>query len=376
MPLSVACHGLGGQCVILHVMPMGRLPEDKEMLKPLKWDSSDGCLRVLDQRRLPATESWEECRTAAEVVEAIRDMQVRGAPAIGIAGAWGAVLSVRAHFSKSGRWREAVAEELGRLAQARPTAVNLQQAVDRMSRIIASEEATPERLEAEAAAIEAEDIAANQRIGELGAALLPQGSRILTHCNTGALATGGHGTAAGIIRTAFAQGRLASVIATETRPWLQGMRLTTWELAQEGIPVSLIVDSAAAALMAAGEVDAVIVGADRITRNGDVANKIGTYALALAAAAHDLPFIVAAPATTVDPKLGSGDEIPIEEREGQELWRAAGLDQAPQGVRTRNPAFDITPARLITAVVTEYGVSRVAAGETPYITPPEPAERA
>lgn len=346
------------------------------MLKPLEWDASAGCLRVLDQRELPAREAWCECRSAADVAKAIREMRVRGAPAIGIAGAWGVVLAAHAHFTGSSSWRTAVAEELDQLAHARPTAVNLQQALERMGRVIASERATLEDLEAEAGAIETEDIAANRRIGELGAALLPQGSRVLTHCNTGALATGGHGTAAGIIRTAFEQGRLKEVLATETRPWLQGMRLTTWELAHDGIPVSLIVDSAAAACMAAGEVDAVIVGADRITRRGDVANKIGTYALALAASAHGLPFIVAAPATTVDPRLAEGSEIPIEERDGSELWRAAGLEQAPPGVVTRNPAFDVTPARLITAVVTEHGVARVAAGETPFITPPESAEQA
>jgi len=322
------------------------------MLQPLEWDPSEFCLSVLDQRCLPAETRWLNCYKAEEVAQAIAEMAVRGAPAIGIAGAWGAVLALR---------HEADAEaSLARLAAARPTAVNLRWAIDRMRAIQAQFNPGPERLEAvirEAEQIQAQDLAANQAIGAHGARLLPKGSRVLTHCNTGALATGGHGTALGIIRTAWSQGLLAQVYATETRPWLQGSRLTAWELSQEGIPGTLIVDSAAAALMGSGAVDAVVIGADRITRRGDVANKIGSYMLAVLARAHDIPFIVAAPQSTVDRERLDGKSIPIEDRPSNELWRAAGLTSPLPGIKTHNPAFDITPAHLISAIVTEKGVA-------------------
>lgn len=332
------------------------------MNRALEWQSDAGRLRLLDQRLLPGRTVWLDCHDAPETAAAIRDMVVRGAPAIGITAAWGAVLSARRHFADGGDWRSRVEADLEHLAAARPTAVNLARALDRMRAALDRADAGPETVEAEAARIEAEDIAANRRIGALGAELLPQRARVLTHCNTGFLATGGHGTAAGILRSAFEAGKLHAVFATETRPWLQGLRLTTWELARDGIPVTVIVDSAAAALMRAGEVDAVVVGADRITTRGDVANKIGTYALALAARAHDIPFIVAAPSTTLDPDLAEGDRIPIEDRDPHEIWRVLGRDQAPEGVETHNPAFDITPAELVTAIVTEAGVSRPGEG--------------
>jgi len=335
------------------------------MLKPLEWQSSPACLRVLDQRLLPARSEWLDCDSAHAVAAAIRDMAVRGAPAIGIAGAWGAVLAARSLVSER-QWAERFRADLTMLAEARPTAVNLSWALDRM-RVLLDACSDPQSLaaacEQEAARIESDDLAANQRIGETGARLLPKGSRVLTHCNTGALATGGHGTALGIIRSAWAQGLLAGVYATETRPWLQGSRLTAWELSQEGIPATLVVDGAAASLMAAGEIDAVVIGADRITRRGDVANKIGSYMLAVCARAHEIPFIVAAPASSVDLALEKGRDIPIEDRPADEIWRAAGLDTPLPAIRTHNPAFDITPAELVTAIVTEKGVCSPMEGQ-------------
>jgi methylthioribose-1-phosphate isomerase len=269
-------------------------------------------------------------------------------------------MAVRGHAA-AGDWRSRVAAEIAGLAEARPTAVNLGWALARMEALL-ERHAPQEDFEAEAAAVQTDDLVANQRLSELGAALLPEGATVLTHCNTGALATGGHGTALGVIRTAWARGRIRAVVATETRPWLQGARLTAWELSREGIPATLIVDSAAAAMMSQGAIQAVVVGADRITTAGDVANKIGTYALALAAHAHGLPFIVAAPHSTVDARIRSGDAVPIETRDAGEIWRAAGLEQPLAGIDTWNPVFDITPARLVTAVVTERGVAWPAEG--------------
>jgi methylthioribose-1-phosphate isomerase len=335
---------------------------EKMMRSPVSWQVEAGHLELLDQRRLPATEDWIVCRDSAAVADAIRDMVVRGAPAIGIAAAWGAVLAIREAASAS-EWRDDCERRLDLLAAARPTAVNLNWAVTRMREKVAaveSPEAAVSACEKLAAEIESDDLAANRRIGELGSRLLPAGTRVLTHCNTGALATGGHGTALGIIRTAWQQGGLTVVIATETRPWLQGARLTSWELAHDGIPVTVIVDSAAAWMMRTGEVDAVVIGADRITRRGDVANKIGSYSLALAAQAHGIPFIVAAPSSTVDSNLEDGNDNEIEDRDPAEIWRATGLDGAPEGVKTRNPAFDVTPAELVAAIVTERGVASPA----------------
>lgn len=329
------------------------------MHSPVSWQPDPGQLRLLDQRRLPAEEHWLDCRDCDAVAEAIGEMVVRGAPAIGIAAAWGAVLAIREAAGRDD-WRGVFQNRLEQLRAARPTAVNLAWAVDRMRETVEGSETAEAALaacESLATRIESDDLAANRRIGELGSRLLPAGTRVLTHCNTGALATGGHGTALGVIRSTWENGDLREVFATETRPWLQGARLTTWELAQDGIPVTLIVDSAAGALMAADEVDAVVIGADRITARGDVANKIGSYSLAVLARAHEIPFIVAAPTSTVDKSLQNGKDIFIENRPAIEIWRAAGMDAALPGVSTRNPAFDITPAELVSAIVTEKGIA-------------------
>lgn len=277
-------------------------------------------------------------------------MVVRGAPAIGVAAAYGAVLACREAAGE----RDRLEQRLEALRAARPTAVNLAWAIDRMrpSCLVG-----PQAAEAEARAIHAEDLDANRRMAEAGAALLPPGARVLTHCNTGALATSGHGTALGVIRTAFRQGRLGAVYAGETRPWLQGARLTAWELQREGIPFRLLVDSAAAALMAGPGIDWVIVGADRIAGNGDVANKVGTSALAVLARHFGARFMVVAPTSTVDPALASGAEMTIEHRDEAEILHLAGQRLAPSGVRAWNPVFDITPAGLIDVIVTEHGVA-------------------
>jgi len=297
-------------------------------------------LELLDQRRLPEETVYVTCRTAAETADAIRDMVVRGAPAIGCAAAFGIALDAKRGANLSD------AEQ--KLAASRPTAVNLFWALDRMRGT-----ADPE---AEALAIYSEDIAACRTMGENGAALIPDGARIMTHCNAGALATAGHGTALGVIRSARDQGKKISVIANETRPYLQGARLTAWEMVQEKIPVTLISDNMAGHLMSRGEVDLVIVGADRIAANGDAANKIGTYTLAVLAQRHGLPFYVAAPLSTFDPAIPDGSHIPIEERPADEVTGYRNLRWAPHGVQVRNPAFDVTPADLISAIITEQGV--------------------
>lgn len=315
------------------------------VVEPLVW--VDVALKVLDQRRLPAEVEHLHCTRATEVADAIRQMAVRGAPAIGIAAAFGMALAARAGEDLTAA--EAV------LAESRPTAVNLHWALARMRRRIDAG-ADAAALLNEAQAILAEDLAQNRRIGELGAALLPADAVVITHCNTGALATGGHGTALGIIRSAHASGRLREVYAGETRPWWQGARLTSWELQQEGIPVQLMVDSAAAHLMRSRKISAVIVGADRIAANGDTANKIGTYALAVAARAHGVPFYVAAPTGSFDPDCADGTQIPIEERPGSEICQWRGAQLAPAGVAAWNPVFDVTPAELITAIISERAV--------------------
>lgn len=312
-------------------------------VQPIVWNGQQ--LRLLDQRELPLRETWVDCESAEQVAQAIHGMAVRGAPAIGIAAAYGLVLDARA-----GRDYDA-AEQV--LAQSRPTAVNLHWALRRM-RALGTRDA--QRLLAEAQAIHREDLAQNLRMGELGAALLPQNARVLTHCNTGALATGGHGTALGVIRTAWSQRKLAQVYNAETRPWLQGARLTAWELMREGIPTKLIADSAAAHLMERETIDWVIVGADRIAANGDTANKIGTYALAIAARHHGAKFMVVAPSGTFDLHCPDGRQIPIEERSARELVEVQGRAMAPEGVGTWNPVFDVTPAALIDAIVCERGV--------------------
>ncbi len=314
-------------------------------LSPLRWD--DGALLLLDQRALPTKESWLSLSRYEDVCVAIRELAVRGAPAIGCAAAYGVALGFR-QVGHAG-----LARVHAELAATRPTAVNLFWALQRMRGIEPSFEA----LLAEARAIQAEDLRACRTLGALGAQLIPDGG-ILTHCNAGALATGGYGTALGVIRAAVAKGRSIHVFADETRPVLQGARLTAWELSRSGIGVTVITDGMAAHLMARGEIHAVVVGADRIARNGDTANKIGTYSVALAAAAHGLPFIVAAPWSTVDLACPSGASIPIEERAADEVTHHGGRRLVPDGVRVRNPAFDVTPARYITAIVTELGIAR------------------
>ena len=304
-------------------------------------------LRLLDQRRLPADEVWIECRSAEQVTQAIRNLTVRGAPAIGIAAAWGVALAAQGGAPLD--------IALAMLRAARPTAVNLMWALDRMKRRIAGG-ADAVALAGEAQAIQDEDLAANRRMGELGAALLASGSGVLTHCNTGSLATAGFGTALGVIRAGVAAGRIDRVYADETRPWLQGARLTMWELMRDGIQAQLIADSAAAHLMKSGAVQWVIVGADRIAANGDTANKIGTYQLSVTAKYHGVKFMVVAPASTVDMATGSGEEIDIELRDPAELLGMAGVRTVVAGAQAWNPVFDVAPAELIDVIVTERGV--------------------
>jgi methylthioribose-1-phosphate isomerase len=309
-------------------------------IEPIRWKGDR--LELLDQRMLPDKTTYITCRSAAQVADAIREMVVRGAPAIGCAAAFGFALDKKKNLDEKKAFET--------LAASRPTAVNLFWALERMKRA--------KDAEAEAIAILEEDLAANHAIGRHGAALIPAGARVLTYCNTGSLATSGHGTALGVLRSAFEKNKELSVIACETRPYLQGARLTAWECMQEGIPCTLITDNMAGHLMNRKEIDLVIVGADRIAANGDTANKIGTYTLAVLAKRHGLPFYVAAPLSTFDPKLADGSAIPIEERPSQEVTGYRGVRWAPEGVAVRNPAFDITPAELISGIVCEKGVVR------------------
>jgi methylthioribose-1-phosphate isomerase len=301
-------------------------------VEPIRWKGDR--LELLDQRLLPEKTKYVVCRTAEEVAQAIRDMVVRGAPAIGCAAAFGVVLS------------RGSPEAYQALGKSRPTAVNLFWALARMKKA--------KDLEAEAIAIYEEDLAANHAIGRIGAELIRERARVMTHCNTGALATAGYGTALGVIRSSKHKG--ISVIANETRPYLQGARLTAWELVQEGIPCTLITDSMAGHLMSKGEVDVVVVGADRIAANGDVVNKIGTYALAVLAKRHGIPFYVAAPLSSFDPDIPDGTHVTIEERPAGEVTGYRGARWAPEGIAVRNPAFDVTPAELVTAIICEKGV--------------------
>jgi methylthioribose-1-phosphate isomerase len=319
--------------------------ETHDSIRAVQWQGDH--LRLLDQRRLPGEEVWIDCRDATEVTQAIRDLAVRGAPAIGIAAAWGVAMAAQQNAPMD--------IVLTMLRAARPTAVNLMWALDRMKRRIAAG-AGAQALVREAQAIQDEDLAANRRMGELGASLINPGSGVLTHCNTGSLATAGYGTALGVIRAGVAAGRIANVYAGETRPWQQGARLTMWELVRDGIPAQLIADSAAAHLMKSGAVQWVIVGADRIAANGDTANKIGTYQLAIAAKYHGVRFMVVAPSSTVDMATDNGEEIEIELRDPAELLSMAGQRTVVQGAHAWNPVFDVAPAELIDAIVTERGV--------------------
>ncbi|HHO69193.1 MAG TPA: S-methyl-5-thioribose-1-phosphate isomerase [Gammaproteobacteria bacterium] len=330
--------------------------QDNDSIRAMAWE--DGALRLLDQRQLPHQEVWLTLDDCAAVADAIRDMVVRGAPAIGITAAYAAVLSARRRYAESPQdWRAAFDADLDHLAAARPTAVNLAWAVQHMRRLAADQRGDPQAALLQAAiGLHEQDIAANRRMGELGAALIGPGSAVLTHCNTGSLATGGYGTALGVIRSAWAQRRLSAVYADETRPWLQGARLTAWELVRDGIPVDLLVDGAAAHLMKEGRVQWVVVGSDRIAANGDVANKIGTYAAAVAARYHGVRFMVVAPSSTVDMATASGAGIPIEQRPADEVLTLAGQPVAAPGAGAWNPAFDVTPAELVDVIVTERGV--------------------
>ena len=327
-----------------------------ERVRAVVW--REDALDLLDQRLLPGEIRYQRLATALETAQAIRDMVVRGAPAIGITAAYGVVLAAKVRYRQApAHWQELVQEDIKQLAASRPTAVNLFWALRRMELLISQVTGQPEaKLLAEARAIHQDDIAANRRMGELGAALLGERSAVLTHCNAGALATGGYGTALGVVRSGYAAGLIERVYADETRPWLQGARLTAWELIQDGIPVTLLADGAAAALLRQGKVSWVIVGADRIAANGDVANKIGTYHLAIAAHYHGVPFMVVAPASTVDMSLSDGTAIPIEQRAADELLTLGGKTVAAVGAEVWNPSFDVTPAALIDALVTERGV--------------------
>jgi methylthioribose-1-phosphate isomerase len=328
----------------------------------IRWD--DGAVVLLDQTKLPESEEYLRCETPEEVAAAIRRLSVRGAPAIGVAAAYGSALAAhRCAENDPVAFRRAVGAKLELLRAARPTAVNLPWAVDRMLRVlarVAGQSAAAQRaaLLDEARAIDREDVEACKALGRHGAELIRDGSTVLTHCNAGALATAGEGTALAVVYAAAAAGKRVAVLSGETRPLLQGARLTAWECQRKGIPVTLLCDNAAGWILSQGKVDCIVVGADRIAANGDVANKIGTYPLAVLAREHDVPFYVAAPTSTIDRSLASGEGIPIEERAPEEVTEPRGLRIAPHGVGALNPAFDVTPARLVGAIVTEQGVAR------------------
>ena len=341
--------------------PSGRPGTSAALLRPLFREGR--ILRLLDQRLLPAEEVWLSLEEPEGIARAIRDMAVRGAPAIGVAAAYGAAFSLRSRRPAAATSRERFEAARALLAASRPTAVNLVAALARLGARFEEASARPpveieQALVAEADAIAEEDIASCLRIGEHGASLLSGGTTVLTHCNAGALATAGYGTALGVIRAAVAQGKAIRVFADETRPYLQGARLTAWELARDGIPVEILTDSMAGHFLSRGEIAAVVVGADRIAANGDTANKIGTYSLAVLSKENGVPFYVAAPATTLDLACPDGSGIPIEERTSEEVLSIGGRTIAPEGVVARHVAFDVTPARYITAIVTDEGICR------------------
>ncbi len=336
--------------------------------KTIEW--TDDGVRMIDQTLLPAQEVYRTYTDYQGVAEAIRSMVIRGAPAIGVAAAMGVAIGIQKSRATSVSALRAEFEDVARTISAtRPTAVNLFWAIERMRRVFdtalagtASEEqaiaSAKAKLVEEAQRMLAEDIAVNEAMGRAGAALLPDSGVVLTHCNAGALATGGYGTALGVIRAAIEAGKKIEVFADETRPFLQGARLTAWELSRDGIPVTIITDSMAGHFMKDGRIRAAIVGADRIAANGDVANKIGTYTVAVLARENGIPFYVAAPLSTVDLKLASGDQIPIEQRSAREVTHVAGVAIAPEAVEAQHPAFDVTPHRYVTAIITERGVAR------------------
>ncbi len=329
-------------------------------MKPIEWLGNK--LKIIDQTQLPGKIVFVELRNYTEVVAAIKQMEVRGAPAIGVAAAYGIALGAQnTKAENKAKFLSQLDKILQAFAAARPTAVNIFRAIDRMKRVVETTNDIPKIKQAlidEAKAIHAEEEAATERLSQLGAELIEDGFTILTHCNTGSLATAGYGTALGVIKAAAKQGKKIEVIATETRPLLQGARLTAWELMQESIPVTLITDSMAGYFMSRLKVNCVIVGADRIAANGDTANKIGTYTLAVLAKENGIPFYVAAPTSTIDLTLKSGEGIPIEERNPEEVTHIGGISLAPKGVKASNPAFDVTPHRYITAIITEKGIVR------------------
>jgi methylthioribose-1-phosphate isomerase len=328
-------------------------------IQAVTWSDDGDGVRILDQRLLPEREEYRDLRTVDEVCDAINTLAVRGAPAIGIAAAMGLAMSARR--GTAARSFDGLERAFARLAATRPTAVNLSRALNRMQRVAFAHRSDPDLARAlhdEATKILEEDRAMCRRIGELGATLIADGARVLTHCNTGALATGGIGTALAAVYVAAESGKRVEVYADETRPLLQGSRLTAWELQRAGIPVTVLADGAAASLLRDGDVDLCIVGADRIATNGDVANKVGTYPLAISACRHSVPFYVAAPSSTFDPTTSRGDDILIEQRSADELRRVLGAQTAPANVAVYNPAFDVTPAELISAIVSDRAVHR------------------
>jgi methylthioribose-1-phosphate isomerase len=338
------------------------------MIKTLEW--TDSGVRFIDQTRLPMEEVYVTCRTYQEVATAIRDMVVRGAPAIGVAAAMGIALGVQQSAAKDAAGLRLDLDKITKtISETRPTAVNLFWAIRRMTEkfdsvaqlSIAEIKAALVR---EAQQMHVEDIAANQAMGQHGATLMPASGGVLTHCNAGGLATCGYGTALGVIRAAVAAGKNIHVYADETRPFLQGSRLTAWELMKDGIPTTVIADNMAGAMMKQGKIAAVVVGADRIAANGDVANKIGTYTVAVLAKEHGIPFYVAAPWSTVDMSTPDGDRIPIEQRPAKEVTHHAGKQVAPDGVLVENPAFDVTPGKYVTAIITERGIARAPYSES------------
>src|SRR5215218_8254376 len=334
------------------------------MLPTIDW--KDGAVVMIDQRKLPAAEIYVTCKTAQEVAKAIKTMVIRGAPAIGVAAAMGVALGMRRSAATGTKQFTTEFQRLcDLLAATRPTAVNLFWAIDRMKRTFAeaaqagcSVDELKRRLEAEAHRIHDEDVQSCRDMGAHGATLVPDEARILTHCNAGALATAGYGTALGVIRAAAEQGKKVAVLADETRPFLQGARLTAWELVKDGIDTTVITDNMSGSMMRLGNVDLVVVGADRIAANGDVANKIGTYGVAVLAKEHDIPFYVAAPISTIDLATPDGTHIPIEERNAREVTHVGSSRLTPEGAHIRNPAFDVTPAKFVTAIITERGIAR------------------
>ena len=334
------------------------------MLPTIEWNADS--IVMIDQRKLPASEVYVTCKTANDVAKAIKTMVIRGAPAIGVAAAMGIALGMkRSKATGTKKFTTEFQQTCELMAATRPTAVNLFWAIERMKDTFARAAQAGESvasiaatLEAEARRVHDEDVASCRAMGTHGAALVPDDARILTHCNAGALATAGYGTALGVIRAAAEQGKRVAVFADETRPFLQGARLTAWELVKDGIDTTVITDNMAGAMMRLERIDLVVVGADRIAANGDVANKIGTYTVAVLAKEHGIPFYVAAPLSTIDLGTPDGGGIPIEERSGREVTHVGAARMTPEGARTRNPAFDVTPARYVTAIVTERGIAR------------------